>query len=449
MPTIDSPKAHMSPSVKHTLKKYRSVIIGDPESFPLESRIFHTFSFFVLLILLFEAFFNIAIHLYVSATLAFGVLGIQTSLYYLSRYKNKLQLAVILSAIEVNTIKAFGYYFNDGITGATLLLFAASLFILMSVSNKKLWPFLLAFNVVVVVSIIMSEYWHPDIIQKHYETRGEQFADNIVSYLVTLILLYVSTAAIRKSYTRQKYLTDEKTLALELLNAEKVKLFSIIAHDLRTPLASVQQYFNVMAELSIDAAERAEMEKDLLLTIGKTQDLLTNLLKWAKNQMDGTIAYLQAIKLSTYLEETTDLFRNIADKKDITLTTLADQSITVRADPDMLQIVIRNLLNNAVKFTSPGGRIVMKAIAEGDRCIISIADNGLGIPLSRQGDIFSLGTSSTNGTQNESGTGLGLVLCKDYTELQGGRIWFQSIENEGTTFFISLPLVQLTLFTGL
>jgi two-component system sensor histidine kinase/response regulator len=437
----------MSPAVVHRLKKYRLIVIGDPQKFSLESRIFHTFSFFVLLILVFEVFFNIFIHMYVSAVLAFGVLLTQSLFYYLSRVKNKLQLAVILSAVEVNVIKGFGYYYNDGITGATLLLFAASLFILMSVSHKKLWPFLLGFNVVVVVSVIITEYINPDVIKKHYETRGEQFADNIVSYLVTIILIYVGTAAIRQSYTRQKNLADEKALALELLNAEKVKLFSIIAHDLRTPLASVQQYFSVMSEVTIDAQERAEMEKNLVETIGKTQDLLTNLLKWAKNQMDGTSAHLQAVQLSSYLEETTELFQTIAIKKNITLTTTTDQTITVRADPDMLQIVIRNLLNNAVKFTQHGGRVELKAVAEGNNCLISISDNGLGIPLSRQADIFSMNTTSTHGTENEQGTGLGLVLCKDYTELQGGRIWFSSIEKQGTTFFILLPLVQLRLFT--
>jgi two-component system sensor histidine kinase/response regulator len=437
----------MSPHTKVRLKAYRSAVIGDPEKFSLESRIFHTFSFFVLLILVFEAFFNLFIHLYVSSALAFGVIFIQGYLFYLSRIKNKLQLAVILSALEVNLIKAIGYYYNDGVTGAALLLFAASLFILMSVSNKKLWPFLLGINVAIVVSLLLSEYFYPDLVQKHYETRGEQFADNIVSYLVTIILIYVGTAAIRKSYTRQKHLTNEKTIALELLNAEKVKLFSIIAHDLRTPLASVQQYFSVMSEIDIDARERAEMEKSLVQTITKTQDLLTNLLKWAKNQMDGTVARLQAVQLSTYFEETTELFQAIALKKDITLTTIADASITVQADPDMLQIVVRNLLNNAVKFTRHGGRIVLKAVADGANCIISVTDNGMGIPLGRQGDIFSLNTTSTNGTENEHGTGLGLVLCKDYTELQGGRIWFQSVENEGATFYISLPLAQLRLFT--
>lgn len=420
-------------------------MIGDREKFPLESRIFHTFSFFVLLVLLFEAFFNLAIHLYVSAVLAFMVLGIQTYLFYLSRIKNKLQLAVICSAIEVNLLKSVGYYYNSGITGATLLLFAASLFILMSVSKKKLWPILLGINLTVVTCLIASEYFYPDIIRQHYANRTEQFADNLISYLVTLVLLYTGTAAIRKSYTVQKNLADEKTLALELMNAEKVKLFSIIAHDLRTPLASVQQYFNVMTEIGVETAERIDIERNLLETIGKTQELLTNLLKWAKNQMDGTIVGLQPVRLSPYLVETTDLFENIAIKKEISLNSYAGEDVIIKADPDMLQIVIRNLLNNAVKFTQKGGKIELRTLVTGNNCIISIADNGVGIPLNRQGDIFSLSMSSTNGTQNEHGTGLGLVLCKDYTELQGGRIWFSSNEGKGTTFYLSLPLMHNSL----
>jgi two-component system sensor histidine kinase/response regulator len=164
--------------------------------------------------------------------------------------------------------------------------------------------------------------------------------------------------------------------------------------------------------------------------------------------MDGGTARLQAVKLSTYLDETTELFEAIALKKDITLTQIADESIIIKADPDMLQLVIRNLLNNAVKFTPNCGKIELKAVISDANCIISITDNGIGIPLGKQGEIFSLNVTSTTGTHNEKGTGLGLVLCKDYTELQGGRIWFTSVVGQGSTFYISLPLVQLSLFTA-
>jgi len=431
-----------------SLRKRGAALVGSHEKFQLESRIFHTISIFVGFILVFETAFNLYIGLLASALLSVAVLLIQIYLFYISRFKNKVNTAVLFSVIEINIITGIGYFYNAGLSGATLLLFAASLYIILSVSKKKHWKAFTLLNVLVVFLVTGYEYLHPESIRQHYATRGEFFADNVASYLVTISLIYIGTAAIRKNYIKQKHLADEKTLALELLNAEKVKLFSIIAHDLRTPLASVQQYFDVMTHVEMDAEERAEMEKSLMHTIGNTQELLTNLLKWAKNQMDGGTARLQAVKLSTYLDETTELFEAIALKKDITLTQIADESIIIKADPDMLQLVIRNLLNNAVKFTPNCGKIELKAVISDANCIISITDNGIGIPLGKQGEIFSLNVTSTTGTHNEKGTGLGLVLCKDYTELQGGRIWFTSVVGQGSTFYISLPLVQLSLFTA-
>ena len=133
-----------------------------------------------------------------------------------------------------------------------------------------------------------------------------------------------------------------------------------------------------------------------------------------------------------------EVFQHIALKKDIVLTININESIAVKADMDMLRLIIRNLLNNAIKFTPAGGNIELTAITQDDDCIISVKDNGIGIPANKHGDIFSLKAKSTYGTENEKGTGLGLVLCKDYTLLQNGKIWFTSTEGVGTTFFVSL-----------
>ena len=424
-----------------SIKKTIETLVGSPDKFSLESRIFHNFSLLIFFTLTFSTIFNFSLHLYVSAILSFSVLCIQGFSYYISRYKNRLNAAVIIAVVLANVLTAIGYFYNSGLAGGTLLLYASILFIILSISPKKQWIIWISINLAVVLGVTYSEYRNPAVIMQNYTSREEQFADNLFSYIVTVMLLYMGTVTIRNSYIKQKQLADEKNLALELLNAEKVKLFSIISHDLRTPLASVQQYFDVMAELELDAQERADLEKDLLLTIGNTQELLTNLLKWAKNQMDGATAKLKPVNLRQYLAETSELFEAIAIKKGIALTTTTESDITIKADPDMLQLVIRNLLNNAVKFTAKGGHISLKAVSEDKNCIISISDNGVGISADKQKEIFSLSTSSTRGTQNELGTGLGLVLCKDYTELQGGRIWFNSIEGQGTTFYISLPCI--------
>lgn len=444
---LSCPTPYMLKTLTQRFKKLKDNAIGDADRFSLESRIFHSFSLIIFIILFLETIFNFWIQLYVSCILSVGVLIIQVFLFYLSRYKNRLTLAVILSVIEVNILTAICYFYNSGLSGGTLLLFAATLFVILSISHKKYWLTWLCINLMVVLIITGYEYFDPSSIKQDYSTRAEQFIDNLASYIVTIVILYMGASTIRSSYSRQKQLADEKALALELLNAEKVKMFSIISHDLRSPLASVKQYFDLLGEIDLESKERIVLEKNLLQTIGNTQDLLTNLLKWAKNQMDGVTAHLQPLNLNEYLADTFQLFEAIAQKKDITLITITDESIVVNADVDMLQLVIRNLLNNAVKFTRAGGLIEVKSITENNNCIISITDNGTGMALGKQAEIFSLSTTSTHGTQNEYGTGLGLVLCKDYTELQGGRIWFNSTEGTGSTFYISLPLYQAA--TGL
>ncbi|MEO8885060.1 MAG: HAMP domain-containing sensor histidine kinase [Mucilaginibacter sp.] len=423
------------------LTKLRLQVIGSDDDFSLESRIFHSFSALVFVVLPLQIAFNLAIGLYAPAIITTVVLAIQIFLYSLSRFKHQLNLAVILSAIEVNIFTAANYFFNAGIAGSTLLLFSISLFMIISVSQKKHWLIWFTINLAIVIGITCIEYYYPSSIKISYASRKELFIDNVGTYIIIIVILYIGTSSIRRNYSAQKQLADEKTNALEMLNAEKDKLFSIISHDLRSPLALTQQYFSALKEVEMDNEERLALEKDLVSNLANAEYLVNNLLNWAKNQMKGVAPNLKNINLNQVFARKAEVFTPIALNKDIQLTTIINESIVVKADIDMLQLIIRNLLNNAIKFTPSGGKIELKAIKQNNECIISVSDNGIGIPLEKQGDIFSLKANSTYGTENEKGTGLGLVLCRDYTLLQGGKIWFTSAENAGTTFFVSLPAV--------
>ena len=420
-------------------QKLRLLVIGSTDEFSLESRIFHSFSAMAFIILPLEIIFNFIIDLPASAAITLGILIIQLVLYYLSRVKGLLNLAVILSGTEIIIGTALNYFFNSGIAGGTLLLFAASLFMTISVSQKKQWKVWFSLNLAMVFFITYMEYINPSVIKIQYQSRAAMFIDNIGSYVVVISLLYIGISSIRRNYTAQKQLTDEKTLSLEMLNAEKDKLFSIISHDLRSPLALTHQYFSILKEVEMGNEERTALEKELVNTLVNAEDLLNNLLNWAKNQMEHATPQLQNSNLKQLLAKTSEVFIPIALKKDIKLNMLVDDGMFVKADIDMLQIIIRNLLNNAIKFTLPGGEIELRAVKNKSECIISVSDNGIGIPLDKQSDMFTLKANSTYGTENEKGTGLGLVLCKDYTLLQGGKIWFTSVENVGTTFYVGLP----------
>jgi two-component system sensor histidine kinase/response regulator len=185
------------------------------------------------------------------------------------------------------------------------------------------------------------------------------------------------------------------------------------------------------------------IEKSLVKSVGSTQDLLHNLLQWSNSQMKKVVVDLQEVKLEEVLRSTINTFYQIALNKEINLATDVDSSIFVTADINMLQLIIRNLINNAIKFTPPKGKIWIKALIENDCCVLTVVDNGVGIPIEKQSKIFSLDIQSTAGTTLETGSGLGLVLVKEYTVMQQGKIWFKSEPGQGTTFYVSFPGRQM------
>lgn len=128
-----------------------------------------------------------------------------------------------------------------------------------------------------------------------------------------------------------------------------------------------------------------------------------------------------------------------AARKNIDISTDFDPSVIVYADSDMMQLILRNIIGNAIKFTPNGGKIGIQSTIDGDNCVIAIRDNGIGISQEKQQLIFSLNVESTFGTNNEKGVGLGLLLCMDFIRAQNGRIWFESESGNGTSFYISIP----------
>lgn len=154
--------------------------------------------------------------------------------------------------------------------------------------------------------------------------------------------------------------------------------------------------------------------------------------------MEGVQVHLVPLQLLPTLNGTLQLLKSISAEKQIDLQYDIDETTWVTADPDMLQLVIRNVVMNAIKFTFPGGKVAIGTTIRDGKCTIAIADDGMGIPADKQAKLFSISEQVTYGTGKEKGAGLGLVLCKNFVELQGGNIWFKSEPGLGSTFFISL-----------
>ena len=360
--------------------------------------------------------------------------------YYASRFKKWPQAAFILYMVATNVLIIANFKYNSGINGPALLIFVLSYFLTISVVPPKQFWFWVGFNIIVVLSLLFVAYRYPEMIVNSYVAAKSRFLDFGFVYVLMALIILMVTTRIRNSYHSEKEMVEQKAGELEIANETKNKLFSILAHDLRSPLASIQNYLEILSQFKLDEGERTSMQKELLNTTQYTQQMLTNLLSWSKSQMNGVKVDIVKLNLKDALKSTIDIHQAIAAEKGIHLIDRLRDEFFIHADADMLQLIVRNLINNAIKFTAPGGEIIVSNEISGDKCRIIIKDNGAGIPMEKQGSIFTLKVSSTYGTKNEKGVGLGLVLCKEFTELQNGQIMFESVQGVGTTFYLSFDL---------
>ncbi len=228
---------------------------------------------------------------------------------------------------------------------------------------------------------------------------------------------------------------EQQALQLKNLNITKDKLFSIISHDLRSPLASLQGLMTLMSMKGVTNEEFAESSRKIRKNLDSVQEDLDNLLVWAQSQLNGLQSNPSPIKIRPIIDEKIHLFSEIAGQKEITITNEIDDSISIVADRNHIGLVIRNLLANAIKFNKPGGSIRFKYKFAGPYAEISVSDSGVGMTKNDLGKLFNAETHFTNpGTQQEKGVGIGLLLTKEFIEKNGGSIWATSEFGKGTTF---------------
>ena len=233
--------------------------------------------------------------------------------------------------------------------------------------------------------------------------------------------------------------------SLKELIATKDKLFSIIAHDLRSPFNSIIGFSELLIENSNDILlEDSEQYIKIINSAAKnTLVLLDNLLNWAKSQTGQLSFNPEKILFSEVAQEIITLSKSIAKSKNIALECSCTDNLEIYVDVNMLNTVLRNLISNAIKFTNVGGHIKVSAASKQDHVKITISDNGIGIPKEKCNELFSIASNTTTpGTADENGSGLGLVLCKEFIQKNNGDIWVESEENKGSNFIFTLPIYK-------
>ena len=246
------------------------------------------------------------------------------------------------------------------------------------------------------------------------------------------------------SLVAAKRLILSKTEELRRTIAGRDKLYSVIAHDLRSPMGSIKMVLNMLI-LNLPAEKIGDEMYELLTMANQTTEdvfsLLDNLLKWTKSQKGKMNVVPQDVNLVEVVDGVIEIFNMVAGLKKITVRAEKPEKMFVTGDIDMMKTVIRNLLSNALKFSREGSEVVLKMEEADGKAIVSVQDHGCGISEEGQKKLLHTDTHfSTFGTNNEEGSGLGLLLCQDFVLKNGGELWFISKEGEGSTFSFSIPL---------
>ncbi len=288
--------------------------------------------------------------------------------------------------------------------------------------------------------------------EQESEMRRQEFIQNIlvVVAVLSIILLYTVYRSGRRRIRINRLLMEhqeeikQRSLELEQLNQVKDKFFSIISHDLRSPMTALGGTLDLLDKKNITPEEFSQLTQALRIQLNHTRTLINNLLDWTLLQMDKLTVHHEPVELARLTDESFEALRTLYPKN-ILFENRIDPGLTGIGDRNILNLVLRNLILNAVKFTEPGGRIWVEARENQGDLIVSVSDNGMGIKPEVGEFIFTkTSTYTSRGTANEKGTGLGLILCKEFVEKNGGKIWFESKVGEGSTFYFTLPKAPVT-----
>ena len=245
------------------------------------------------------------------------------------------------------------------------------------------------------------------------------------------------------SLVAARRIIEEKNEELRKTIAGRDKMYSVIAHDLRSPMASMKMLLNTIM-MSVEKDKIDPDMFDMLEMSNKTSEevfsLLDNLLKWTKSQLGKLTVIPQKLDISGLADGVVEVMNSVAEVKHIKLIRTDHESFFVYVDIEMIKSVLRNLISNAVKFSNPDSEIKVGIKAEDGKVIVSVTDSGKGIKKEDQHKLLKDSTHfTTYGTNSEEGSGLGLLLCRDFARKNGGELWFESEENLGSVFSFSLP----------
>jgi two-component system, sensor histidine kinase and response regulator len=365
--------------------------------------------------------------------------------------KHELSRFVYFSLYPVITSLVYAAGLNLGVELFFILYGVLAVFYMQRLTNGII-AFAVSMACYLAVFVFMDNY--------SYTLRTSSFDFYVLNHGIAIICLFFAVSWIKKENNgyqqgilqrnealfqtnlkieKQKEEISRKAEQLAELNTVKNKLFSVISHDLKTPMYALRNLFRTIQQHDLNGNEVKLMVPDIVNDLNYTTSLMENLLQWAKSQMQADSIQVQLIDVSDLVSETTQLLRLQAQVKKVYLQNKLDQPIYVYADKDMLNLVLRNIISNAIKFTPEEGRVTIEAADLDTDIEISVSDTGVGMHRDVLDKISGNQFYTSKGTANESGTGLGLMLCKEFLKKIGSRMYIESEYGKGSTFSFVLP----------
>jgi two-component system, sensor histidine kinase and response regulator len=267
-----------------------------------------------------------------------------------------------------------------------------------------------------------------------------------INFTTSIIFIFTCLYSIRDMVISYQRNISKKKKELQKLNAVKDKLFSIISHDLRSPIAATAQFLELLKETEMNKAEFDYYLSELGTTVENTRDMMDKLLTWSKSHMNTGVIKADNIPVREVVDASVLFVKRQAEAKSITISNEVNDQYCAIADKDMTNIIIHNLLVNAIKFTHHGGIVKIHSVKTADgKLSVRVSDNGVGIPATTQHRILGSEFYTTIGTAKEKGSGLGLKMCQDLAVKNNAQLSFESTEGKGSTFSLDLPLLKISI----
>jgi signal transduction histidine kinase len=440
------------------LRKTLKYIFGEEESFSLEHRLF-LFSIVVgsLIGIIGTGFAAFLAPTFLPVFISLFLTVILIIIYYFVRFKSIVEPFLLPISILSITCISIIWVFGGGMNGPNLIIAYVILILTLIFVPNKSKVIVISFFIISLIIIYLIQLFKPELIV-HYHTPLDQWKDSIFTSVYCSIAIFIIIKYLHKHYTIERVRAEDnekkvQALNLELieLNKAKDKFFSIIAHDIKSPFSGFLGLTKILAERIQDLTlnEMEEISKIMQNSASQLYKLLENLLEWSQIQQ-GIIKYNpESCLLSLIIQHNIEIQSDISRQKEIEFVNNISDDVYVTADIFMLNTVFRNIFTNAIKFSYRGGKVEIglallysdpdSSNNPGNVCVY-VKDTGIGMMKDMCDKLFKIDCDvSSPGTEGEPSTGLGLILCKEFINKQGGTIWIESDLGKGCTFYFTLP----------